>query len=251
MTIPTQKGHHAFAEFSLVHNFGAVHIADDLSFEAAATLPVGLLTAAHSLFHSLQLQPLGSAPSDTFVLIWGASGSVGTYAVQLASLAGLKVIATASPRNFDLLKTLGAAHVFDYRDPNVVNLIKETAQGNLHYAFDATSPEAALLCSQALAVDGPARLHTIVELPKGLPPHITATLGLLEFAHKVPEDIKFLTEFTAQVEPYLASGKIRPNKVELLQGGLTAIPDAFQRMYDNKVSAVKLVANIADTKSQL
>jgi len=57
--------------------------------------------------------------------VWSGASSVGQFAVQLAKLAGLTVVATASPKNHELLKSLGATHVFDYRDPDVVKKIKE------------------------------------------------------------------------------------------------------------------------------
>jgi Zn-dependent alcohol dehydrogenase len=53
-------------------------------------------------------------------LVWGGSTSVGCNAIQLATAAGYEVIATASPRNHDYLKKLGAVEVFDYRSPTVV-----------------------------------------------------------------------------------------------------------------------------------
>ena len=57
--------------------------------------------------------------------MWAGSTSVGQYAVQYGKLSGYTVIATASPKNNDLIKSLGADFVFDYRDPDVVQKIKE------------------------------------------------------------------------------------------------------------------------------
>lgn len=56
--------------------------------------------------------------------MWAASSSIGQFAVQLAKLSNFTVIATASPKNHELLKSFGASHCFDYRDPDVVNKIK-------------------------------------------------------------------------------------------------------------------------------
>lgn len=67
-----------------------------------------------------------SAPphaQDT-ILIWGGSSSVGQYALQILRHWGYgKLIATGSPRHHELLKSLGASQVYDYRDPNVVKSI--------------------------------------------------------------------------------------------------------------------------------
>ena len=63
------------------------------------------------------------------------TASVGQYAIQLAKLEGLRVVTTCSPRNFDMIKALGAEHVADYRDANVVDQIK-TKYPDLAYVFD-------------------------------------------------------------------------------------------------------------------
>jgi NADPH:quinone reductase-like Zn-dependent oxidoreductase len=97
---------------------------DDVAFEDATVLPLGLSTAACGLFQRdyLALNPPSVSPEPTgkTLLVWGGSTSVGTNAIQLAVAAGYEVIATASPRNFDLLRRLGAAQVFDYSSPTVV-----------------------------------------------------------------------------------------------------------------------------------
>lgn len=78
-----------------------------LSFEEAATMPVGAMTAMH-LLRKAFIKP-GSK-----VLIYGASGSVGTYAVQLAKLKGAEVTGVSSKGNFELIKSIGAEHTIDY-----------------------------------------------------------------------------------------------------------------------------------------
>ena len=58
-------------------------------------------------------------------LVWAGSTGVGMYAIKLASLLGYRVVTTASPHNFELVKSLGALAVFDYKDPNVSTKIHE------------------------------------------------------------------------------------------------------------------------------
>jgi NADPH:quinone reductase-like Zn-dependent oxidoreductase len=238
----------AFAEYLIAPEYGIIRIPDSLSYEAASTLPVGLETAAQGLFHHLKLPKLGSAPSNKFILIWGASGSVGAYAVQLSALAGFKVIATASPRNFDYVRSLGASFVFDHNAPDVVDQIKKAANNDLHYAFDTISAEAGALCVKALSTTSAAFFHTCTTLPQNIPGHVTASYALLATVGKDAEKSRLLQEWIAEFEPFLASGEVKTNNVEILPGGLNGIVGGFQRMVDNKVSAVKLVAVIADTK---
>ena len=80
-----------------------------LNFIDAASVPVVAVTAWQMLFE------YANAVAGQTVLIHGAAGSVGAYAVQLASQAGLHIVATAGARDLDYVRGLGAEKVFDYR----------------------------------------------------------------------------------------------------------------------------------------
>ncbi|MFG6445912.1 zinc-binding alcohol dehydrogenase family protein [Microbacterium sp. P07] len=123
-----------FQTFVAVEEGLAAPIPAGMDFADAAVLPLAVSTAASALF---QVDQLGlSHPSaaaierDETVVIWGGSTSVGANAIQLARAAGYAVITTASPRNHERLRALGAAHVFDYRDPDVVEKIAAAARGS-------------------------------------------------------------------------------------------------------------------------
>jgi NADPH:quinone reductase-like Zn-dependent oxidoreductase len=120
-----------------------VPIPIDWSFEEAAQLGVAPLTALQCLHESLELPSPFEARSITMprrtILIWGGASAVGQYAIQFAKMGGLRVLTTASSKNFDLVKGLGADEVFDYREDGVVEKIRAATDNALYIAIDTIS----------------------------------------------------------------------------------------------------------------
>ncbi|MFB2554514.1 zinc-binding alcohol dehydrogenase family protein [Herbiconiux liangxiaofengii] len=122
-----------FQRYTVVLARLAALIPDELAFEQAAVLPLALSTASSALFQRDQLglahPSAAPEPTGTTVLVWGGSTSVGCNAIQLAVAAGYDVITTASPRNHDLVRGLGARLAFDYSSPTVVADILAALEG--------------------------------------------------------------------------------------------------------------------------
>lgn len=101
-------GQGSFAEYAVAPEDQLARKPVNLSFEQAAVVPVSGLTALQALTNVGHLQP------GQQVLIIGASGGVGSYAVQLAKALGAEVTGVSSTAKLDLVRSLGADHVIDY-----------------------------------------------------------------------------------------------------------------------------------------
>jgi NADPH:quinone reductase-like Zn-dependent oxidoreductase len=98
----------SFAEYVLAREANLALKPANRSFEEAAAVPVAALTALQGFRYAGGIQP------GQKVLIQGASGGVGTFAVQLAKSFGADVTAVCSTRNLDMARSIGADHVIDY-----------------------------------------------------------------------------------------------------------------------------------------
>jgi NADPH:quinone reductase-like Zn-dependent oxidoreductase len=98
----------AFAEYATADAALVVPKPAGLSFEQAAAIPIAAVTALHAIRDRGHVQP------GQRVLVNGAAGGVGTFAVQIAAALGAEVTGVCSTRNIDMVRSIGATHVVDY-----------------------------------------------------------------------------------------------------------------------------------------
>ncbi|MEW5972722.1 MAG: zinc-binding dehydrogenase [Pseudomonadota bacterium] len=113
-----------YAEYTVLEAAETALIPDGVSFEQAAALPLVLITAWESLYDRARLQ------AGQTVLVLGGAGGVGHVAIQLAKLAGARVLATAgTPEKAAFVRTLGADEAILYHDEDLVGRVMRLTGG--------------------------------------------------------------------------------------------------------------------------
>ena len=188
--------HGCFAEYVCVSEVEVVKKPANMTFEEVAAVPGAAVTALHVLRDHGQIQP------GQKVLINGASGGVGTFAVQIAKSFGAEVAGVCSTRNLNMVRSIGADWVVDYTQEDF------TQNGQLYdLIFDAVAKRSFSDCKRALKPQG---IYITTEFSPalalgGLWKSITGSKRMIPLPPKPPNktDQVFLKEL-------LESGKVAP-----------------------------------------
>lgn len=191
-----------YAEYALAESSRTILIPDNVSFEEASTMAVAGMTALQGLRNK------GRLKSGMDVIVNGASGGVGTYAVQIAKVLGAKVTAVCSAKNFDLLKSLGADVLIDYKEVDFTRLPKK-----YNIVFDAVGYRTFWQTRKVLKKKG-----IYVNISPSIPLYITSLVTLLNpgkkskgfMLHPDMDDLKEVMQMIAEKKIKVVIDKVFP-----------------------------------------
>jgi len=207
--------HGTFAEYVIIPESYLALRPQIISMEETGGIPLVGLTAWQSLFDAGNLQ------QGQTVLILGASGGVGTLAIQLAKTNGAEVIGVASKKNHGYMKELGADHTIDYSDNHVGEAASAIAPGGVDLIFDCSRGDA---FGQVMEAGVLKEGGKIVSITKSKP--------------DIPEDIDFSYVF---VEP---NARQLEQISELADAGNIRVPVSKTYSLDEVPEALKAIETL-------
>ncbi len=229
----------AFAEYVCAHEAALALKPASMTFEEAAAVPSAAVIALQALRNHKQVQP------GHKVLINGAGGSVGTFAVQIAKIFGAEVTGVDSARKLDMLRSIGADHVLDYAEEDFTR----TGQ-RYDLILDVVSRRSVFDYRRALGPNGLCILVggslTAFFQAMLLGPWNSMTrskkVGLLtSWEPNRKEDVRYLIEL-------LEDGKIKP--IIDRSYPLSKVPEAFRYLEDGQARGKVVITVAEDTESR-
>ncbi|KAA8645405.1 zinc-binding alcohol dehydrogenase family protein [Aspergillus tanneri] len=168
-----------FQNYVVMREVVTAKIPEKMSYTQAVVLPLGLSTVASGMFQDDYLGmrwPVLSAGGgneneieiekrEETVLIWGGASSLGCNAIQLAHAAGYEVVTTASEKNFELVRSLGADHVVDYHAASAVDDLVDFLQNRKCSGALAIAPGSVEKCLDILQRSGSRPFVASASLP--------------------------------------------------------------------------------------
>ena len=184
----------AFAEYVCANEDALALKPARLTFEQAAAVPLAAFTALQGLRNKGRIQP------GQNVLINGAAGGVGTFAVQIAKSFGTEVTGVCSTRNLDMVRSIGADHVIDYTKEDFT----QTGQ-RYDLIFDAVGNRSVSDLKRALSPNGICSVAGFTSLSRLFQVMLLGgkKVGLMETAYSNKKDLLFIKDL-------LEAGKVVP-----------------------------------------
>ncbi|OJJ29895.1 hypothetical protein ASPWEDRAFT_46646 [Aspergillus wentii DTO 134E9] len=224
----------------------ASKIPDRISYEKAVVIPLTFSTASAGLFQeeylklNLPTEPRAQ-PTGKTILIWGGASSVGSNAIQLAVAAGCDVITTASQKNFDYVKNLGASQVFDYRSPTTTEaLIQAMQDKTIAGAMDCIGSSATQACIDVMKQCDGNRFVVTVNSGFQTVQDIVTVKGVM--GASIKDNFVSKAVYEDFLPRALEEGTFKPSPEPVIVGnGLEIVQEALDLHGKGGISARKLV----------
>lgn len=206
------------AEYCCMNEFDLALIPDKLSYKQAAALPLAAVTAL------IALRTKGQVKAIQAVLINGASGGIGTYAVQLAKYFNANVTGICSTNNVDLVKALGADEVIDYKKQDL-----ESVNGQYDLIIDLVGNKKIATLSQLLKPNGKCILVGI-DTPKRLFSNMFQGMFFSVYSNKkvLSMDAQVKSADLNFIAKLVSEGKVSPVIANLYD--FKYVPEAFTQL---------------------
>ncbi|KAE8337106.1 hypothetical protein BDV24DRAFT_177973 [Aspergillus arachidicola] len=271
----SQQKQNGFQEYVTVPRNLLGRIPENLSMESAVTVPVNLVTAFHAITHSLGLDLPWPLPSnyvpekaDVPILVWGAAGSVGNYAIQLLRLWGYRnVLGVARKKHHLDLARLGCRQLFDYTESSVTEQISAAAE-HIPYILDCIGHVDGTLRPLSKIAGAGSTLAVVVPIiirhaTSDVAPQLSldpSTILVSEWVGGV-QIVPIMAFFYEQNEflkwhlqpdiipALLEHGSIRPNRLRIVEGEslLSRAMQALTLLRDRVPSGERLVWRVSDS----
>lgn len=250
----------SFAEFLKVPANLAWKVPPTVSDEEASTYGVSAVTAMLALNARLNVPWADGGPEgghrESPMFIYAGATSAGLYAIQMAKIAGLTVVTTASPRSHDLVKKYGADDVFDYRSPTAADEIVR-AYPQMSRALDCFSEGSSTDFCIKLVRKAEGKVVTLLDRGKttdgGVQVDFLLGYGAFNCPYQWlppvgprfsgnPSDNAALRRFYASLHEVCRH--LRPPPLKRIEGGLHRLHEGLDLLRKGQVAGTKLVARL-------
>ncbi|KFZ00211.1 hypothetical protein V500_01136 [Pseudogymnoascus sp. VKM F-4518 (FW-2643)] len=259
-TVLGTPGHSTFQEYFLMDENLTFKKPEGVTTEQAATIGVGILTAALGIIIGTksELKAQQSSNGSPWLIVLGAAGGVGQFAVQLAKLCGYRVLGSCSPSNNETVKAAGAEATFDYKLTLSDQLasIREITGGNFSRVFDASAmgiETGIAAISQLADQSAPVRYFSTTNDWTPIEPRDGVEIYQVELGQigrkgtgKAEQINKDIAGMVPKLETYLEAGQLKPlDYVKVGDVGVGEILKALDAFKNHK-SGKKLVVRLAE-----
>lgn len=239
---PSEGG---FQEYSVVQAVLAARIPDSMPYAEATVFPLCLFTAAYGLFQqdhlALQYPTMLSKQTGKAIVVWSGASAVGPNGIQLAVAAGYEAITTASPKNFEFVKKLGASMVLDYSSNTIVDdlvlALKNKLFAGLFHAAGPSEP-----CFEVVdKVSGKKFVSTALPVPEN---KLSGVGAKMIFATAIKDNEVDPAVFVGFLPKALVEGRYVVAPEPWVVGrGLEAVQDGFEKQ-ESGVNVRKVVVTL-------